>query len=197
MPPSTKNKNRLRYKQKPKVGFKDFMADGKTPRCQAWTAGQHSQCRRAASHGYQVCSTHGAGSKAKPGGYTKEHRYKAFLADGALAGKMDSFINDVNPLDILAEVAIIRSATAHLLEQASGDAVAMKTVVEWAEKIINSVEKMQRIKERQAFGPAELRAFLDAVATIMATYITDADKLDEAVDELSKLLGPLGTITLT
>lgn len=170
------------------------LTDAGHPRCQAYARTHDGQCKNVAMVGATMCRMHGGKVQAKANGVTFKHgkyakRFKGRLAEAYREMRSDPDIGTVDD-----ELAALRTLAAAGIEQIeAGGTLDQKVIFDWLTRISEVVERYHRIKQRHALTPAELRMFLDVVASVLGEYVA-TENLDQALAALEARLGPFGQI---
>lgn len=135
------------------------------------------------------CRMHGGKSTGQPvtiGRYSLSHRK-------ALADKAQAFLNDPTPADLSGELALMRALLQEYLDR-YGDGTHLPVLE--IERIFGMIEAISRLVERiakiltsTALTAAEVQYLQVRIADLLTKYVTDDDKRQQFLDELSQSIG--------
>jgi RNA polymerase subunit RPABC4/transcription elongation factor Spt4 len=101
-----------------KCHYRYLKTDDKSPGATCPQCGEPRRCDKWAVAGFEVCNTHGAGSKKRPGGRpTQTGIYSKYLPK-RIASRYEEFLGDPTNLDLDNEIAIAKARLSELLERA-------------------------------------------------------------------------------
>jgi hypothetical protein len=147
------------------------------------------------------CRKHGGTNPGRPvihGRYSLTHR-------AALAEKVQRFLEDPQPGDLTAELALMRALLQDYLDRyADGVSLPAKEIgriYELIEAIGRLVERIARIFNQPALTQAELQLLQARLSDLLVKYVDDPTKRLDLLDELAATLdgdraGPRARLTV-
>ncbi len=112
-------------KKKPREGYQEFMADGRTPRCQAMSKQKKQQCGQPARLGHHVCKFHGAGTAQSPGGRPPKTLRYGDKIPRYLSSRIAQFLDDPEILDQYTSIAVIDARVQQRLEGLGDEGISL------------------------------------------------------------------------
>ncbi len=135
------------------------------------------------------CRMHGGTNPGRPiitGRYSVKHRQE-------LQDKMQEFLEDPNPGNLMSELALQRAMLQDFVERLGDtvliDVIMRKHVFEMIESISKVVERISRILNSTAITAAELQLLQMALPDLLLRYIDEPKKRLAFMGELRQLIG--------
>lgn len=143
-------------------------------------------CHARPVRGTQRCRMHGGGSPGRPllhGRYSLAHH-------DALAEKVDHFLSDPRPGELIDELALMRALLQSYLERFTGEIEAedIGRVFGMVEAISRLVERVARIFNQTALTQVEVQLLEARIVDLVLRYV-EPDRQIAFLDELRSSLG--------
>ena len=150
-------------------------------------------CRRPAGWGTDhpgkgKCKLHGGSAKGRPpihGRYSVKHRR-------SLQNKMQEFLEDPAPANLMHELAVQRAFLQDFLGKLTSQPIGIKTtqhVFDMTEAIGRLVERITRMLNQTAITQMEIGFLQATITSLIVKYIDDPTKRLEFVAELRAAFG--------
>lgn len=162
--------------------------------CTATAKSTGKRCKNPAVAGYRVCRLHGAGNanKGKQGGRPIVHGRYSFKHAASLQGKVQEYLADPEPGNLLHELALMRALLQDFLDKMTDGAVDARSrgyAFEMAESISRTVERIAKIQNQTALTSAEVAYITARLSDLIVKYIDDPAKRAAFIEELTGVVG--------
>jgi len=161
--------------------------------CGAKLRGKKKHCQKPPMANGR-CRLHGGATPNGPESKNFRHGKYAAAFKGTLAEKFNKSVKDKKPMDLQAELAVLRTLNEQLIETASARKkiriTDLANIATMTSAVINAAAKIAKMRNDENMTMAEIRFVQTRMIQIMEKYVPDPDRRRAYLEELSGLVSP-------
>lgn len=159
--------------------------------CGAKLRGKDRHCQKSPMANGR-CRLHGGATPNGPENRNFKHGRYASVFQGTLAEKFDKAVKDKKPLDLQAELAVLRVLNEQYIETMNTRkkvrAADVNNVAGLTAAVINAAARIAKMRNDQAFTMAEVRYVQARMIQLMEKYVPDPERRRNFIEEVRGLI---------